>query len=38
VIGAFAWGSLSHEQTLHSLRLFMEEVMPAFSGSAAPAA
>ena len=31
VIGAFAWGSLPHAQALHSLRLFAEEVMPAFS-------
>lgn len=38
VIGAFAWGSLSHEQTRCSLRLFAEEVMPAFSGSPAPVA
>lgn len=30
MICAFAWGSLSHEQSLHSLRLFTEEVMPAF--------
>jgi alkanesulfonate monooxygenase SsuD/methylene tetrahydromethanopterin reductase-like flavin-dependent oxidoreductase (luciferase family) len=38
VIGAFAWGTFPHEQTLHSLRLFAEEVMPAFAGSAAPLA
>ena len=38
VICAFAWGTLPHEQTLHSLRLFAEEVMPAFAGSAAPLA
>jgi alkanesulfonate monooxygenase SsuD/methylene tetrahydromethanopterin reductase-like flavin-dependent oxidoreductase (luciferase family) len=38
VICAFAWGTLPHEQTLHSLRLFAEEVMPAFAGSAAPVA
>ncbi len=31
VIGAFAWGTLSHAQALHSLRLFAEEVMPAFA-------
>ena len=30
VISAFAWGTLSHEQALRSLRLFAEEVMPAF--------
>ena len=33
---SFAWGSFTHEQTLHSLRLFTEEVMPVFTGSAAP--
>jgi alkanesulfonate monooxygenase SsuD/methylene tetrahydromethanopterin reductase-like flavin-dependent oxidoreductase (luciferase family) len=38
VIGAFAWGTLSHDQTRRSLRLFAEEVMPAFSGSSAPVA
>jgi alkanesulfonate monooxygenase SsuD/methylene tetrahydromethanopterin reductase-like flavin-dependent oxidoreductase (luciferase family) len=31
VIGAFAWGTLPHAQALHSLRLFAEEVMPAFA-------
>jgi alkanesulfonate monooxygenase SsuD/methylene tetrahydromethanopterin reductase-like flavin-dependent oxidoreductase (luciferase family) len=36
VICAFAWGTLSHAQALHSLRLFAEEVMPAFTGSATP--
>ena len=29
-------GSFTHEQMLHSLHLFSEEVMPAFSGSVAP--
>jgi alkanesulfonate monooxygenase SsuD/methylene tetrahydromethanopterin reductase-like flavin-dependent oxidoreductase (luciferase family) len=38
VICAFAWGTLPHEHTLRSLRLFVEEVMPAFSASAAPMA
>jgi alkanesulfonate monooxygenase SsuD/methylene tetrahydromethanopterin reductase-like flavin-dependent oxidoreductase (luciferase family) len=38
VIGAFAWGTLSHKQALHSLQLFTQEVMPAFSASNAPAA
>jgi alkanesulfonate monooxygenase SsuD/methylene tetrahydromethanopterin reductase-like flavin-dependent oxidoreductase (luciferase family) len=38
VICAFAWGTLPHAQALHSLRLFAEEVMPAFAGSAAPVA
>ena len=36
VICAFAWGTFTHEQTLRSLRLFAEEVMPALSGSPAP--
>ena len=31
VLCAFAWGTFPHAQTLHSLRLFAEEVMPAFS-------
>jgi alkanesulfonate monooxygenase SsuD/methylene tetrahydromethanopterin reductase-like flavin-dependent oxidoreductase (luciferase family) len=30
VLGAFAWGTLSQAQALRSLRLFAEEVMPAF--------
>jgi alkanesulfonate monooxygenase SsuD/methylene tetrahydromethanopterin reductase-like flavin-dependent oxidoreductase (luciferase family) len=34
VICSFAWGTFSHEQTLRSLRLFTEEVMPAFRGGA----
>jgi alkanesulfonate monooxygenase SsuD/methylene tetrahydromethanopterin reductase-like flavin-dependent oxidoreductase (luciferase family) len=38
LICAFAWGILSHEQTQRSLRLFAEEVMPSFSGCAAPVA
>jgi alkanesulfonate monooxygenase SsuD/methylene tetrahydromethanopterin reductase-like flavin-dependent oxidoreductase (luciferase family) len=38
VICAFAWGTLSHAQALRSLRLFAEEVMPAFAGSATPVA
>ena len=38
VIGAFAWGTFPHAPTLRSLRLFTEEVMPAFAGSAAPLA
>jgi alkanesulfonate monooxygenase SsuD/methylene tetrahydromethanopterin reductase-like flavin-dependent oxidoreductase (luciferase family) len=35
VVCSFAWGNFTHEQTLHSLRLFTEGVMPAFSGSGA---
>jgi alkanesulfonate monooxygenase SsuD/methylene tetrahydromethanopterin reductase-like flavin-dependent oxidoreductase (luciferase family) len=31
IICSFAWGTFSHEQILRSLRLFIEEVMPAFS-------
>jgi alkanesulfonate monooxygenase SsuD/methylene tetrahydromethanopterin reductase-like flavin-dependent oxidoreductase (luciferase family) len=38
VIGAFAWGTLTPAQTRRSLRLFAEEVMPAFTGSTAPVA
>ncbi len=30
VICSFAWGTFTQEQKLHSLRLFTEEVMPAF--------
>jgi hypothetical protein len=29
-VGSFFFGTLSREQTLHSLRLFAQEVMPAF--------
>ena len=32
VICAFAWGTLPQNQTLRSLQLFAQEVMPAFSG------
>jgi alkanesulfonate monooxygenase SsuD/methylene tetrahydromethanopterin reductase-like flavin-dependent oxidoreductase (luciferase family) len=32
LIGSFAWGSFTHEQTLRSFRLFAKEVMPALSG------
>ncbi|MFN8557543.1 MAG: LLM class flavin-dependent oxidoreductase [Dehalococcoidia bacterium] len=31
VILAFAWGSMTHSQSLRSLRLFMREVAPAFA-------
>lgn len=30
MMGAFAWGGLTIEQTLHSMDLFAREVMPAF--------
>ena len=33
VICAFAWGTLTHQQSLHSLRLFAGEVMPIFTGT-----
>ena len=33
---SFAWGSFTHQQMLHSLQLFAEEVMPAFSGNVVP--
>jgi len=38
VLCAFAWGSLTHAQSLRSLRLFVDEVMPAFAASGAPVA
>ena len=38
VICAFAWGGLPPAQAMNSLRLFADEVMPAFAGSAAPVA
>jgi alkanesulfonate monooxygenase SsuD/methylene tetrahydromethanopterin reductase-like flavin-dependent oxidoreductase (luciferase family) len=31
VICSFAWGTLPHQQTLRSLRLFARDVMPAFA-------
>ena len=31
VICSFAWGTLSPQQSLRSLRLFADEVMPAFA-------
>ena len=31
IVCSLAWGSLPHEQTLRSLRLFIDQVMPAFS-------
>jgi hypothetical protein len=30
VICSFAWGTLSREQSLRSLRMFADEVMPTF--------
>ena len=30
---AFAWGSLTHAQTMRSLELFAEEIMPTFAGA-----
>jgi alkanesulfonate monooxygenase SsuD/methylene tetrahydromethanopterin reductase-like flavin-dependent oxidoreductase (luciferase family) len=33
-IGSFAWGTLPQQQTLRSLQLFAEEIMPAFSNGA----
>lgn len=32
VLCVFAWGNLTHEQSMRSLRLFSEHVMPAFDG------
>jgi alkanesulfonate monooxygenase SsuD/methylene tetrahydromethanopterin reductase-like flavin-dependent oxidoreductase (luciferase family) len=31
VVCSFAWGSMPHEQRLRSVRLFVDQVMPAFS-------
>jgi alkanesulfonate monooxygenase SsuD/methylene tetrahydromethanopterin reductase-like flavin-dependent oxidoreductase (luciferase family) len=31
--GAFAWGNMSQQQTVRSLQLFAQNVVPAFSGS-----
>ena len=31
VLCVFAWGNLTHEQSMRSLRLFSEQVMPAFA-------
>jgi alkanesulfonate monooxygenase SsuD/methylene tetrahydromethanopterin reductase-like flavin-dependent oxidoreductase (luciferase family) len=36
VVCSLAWGTLPQEQRLRSLRLFIEDVMPAFSGGASP--
>jgi hypothetical protein len=30
-VGSFQWGDLTHEEASKSLRLFSEEVMPAFA-------
>jgi alkanesulfonate monooxygenase SsuD/methylene tetrahydromethanopterin reductase-like flavin-dependent oxidoreductase (luciferase family) len=38
VICAFAWGNMPHQQSLRSLHLFAQEVMPAFSSTAAATA
>ncbi|MFB3097690.1 MAG: hypothetical protein ACE1ZZ_03325, partial [Dehalococcoidia bacterium] len=35
---AVAWGSFTHQQTLRSLRMFIEEVMPALTGRSVPVA
>jgi alkanesulfonate monooxygenase SsuD/methylene tetrahydromethanopterin reductase-like flavin-dependent oxidoreductase (luciferase family) len=34
VLCVFAWGTIPHDLALRSMRLFAEEVMPAFSGRA----
>ena len=34
---SFAWGTLTYEQSLHSLNLFAEEVMPVLVGYPSPA-
>jgi hypothetical protein len=30
MIGAFAWGTMSHDESVRSMRLFVEAVMPRF--------
>ena len=30
---AFGWGDLTHDETMQSMRLFVEEVMPEFAGA-----
>jgi alkanesulfonate monooxygenase SsuD/methylene tetrahydromethanopterin reductase-like flavin-dependent oxidoreductase (luciferase family) len=37
VLCAFAWGTLTHEQSMRSLRLFADEVMPTLARRATPA-
>ena len=32
VLCVFAWGNLTHQQSMRSLRLFSEQVMPVFAG------
>ena len=34
----FTWGSITHQQALRSMRLFVDEVLPAFSSAPAAAA
>ena len=36
-VGSFQWGDLTHEEALHSLTLFVSEVMPDFAGTTAAA-
>ena len=33
VVCSFSWGTMPHEQMLHSVRLFSQQVMPAFSAA-----
>ena len=35
LVCAFAWGTLTGEQSLYSMKLFAQEVMPIATGSAA---
>lgn len=37
LVCAFAWGTLTHEQSLLSLRLFSEEIVPVIAGTPSPA-
>jgi alkanesulfonate monooxygenase SsuD/methylene tetrahydromethanopterin reductase-like flavin-dependent oxidoreductase (luciferase family) len=36
LICAFAWGTLTYEQSLHSMGMFAKEVIPGFAGTNAP--
>lgn len=36
LVCAFAWGTLTYEQSLHSMGMFAKEVMPGFAGIKAP--
>ncbi len=37
LVCAFAWGTLTHQQSVHSLRMFAEEIMPVIAATPSPA-